>query len=150
MKKIIFLAAIFLATFTITSCNNDDDVTTEPQYYFSTTNKLADSTTVRNDAVGKWYDENNTLMVEVNKGYKNPDFPFIIKDGIKVPKSYYAYDISSTVEGYPVAPYQKIEEGSLYGNNINLSGMFHLIVEGNTGYLWVMRNTPYMIKVKKQ
>lgn len=151
--KAIILPVAFVGA--LISCNNDDDNLSEDptKYYFSTTSHYGaktDSTQVRTDAVGKWYDENNNLLVDINKGYKNPDYPYIIKDGVRIPKSYYAYDITSNVEGYKFTEAVRVEEGSLSKNNINLSGMFHLIVEGNTGYLWVMRNQPYVVKVKKQ
>lgn len=150
-KKIIFPVTVLAM---LASCNRDDDKEKDvPQYYFSTTTYYGaktDSTQVRADAVGKWYDSNNKLILNIQKGYKNPDFPFVIEDGIKIWQSYYAYDITSTVEGYSFDKTNKTPEFSRFDNNINLGGMFHLIVEGNSGYIWVMRNQPYIIKVTKQ
>lgn len=153
-KKHYFASlAVLFSMFLITNCRNEDDTNTEPQYYTSTTDyygKSPDSIVIRNAVVGKWYDEKNNLILDINKGYQNPEFPYIIVNGLVERKSFYSYDIISNIEGYTFKNYQKIERMYWYKNNVNLGGMFHLIVEGNNAYLWVIRNQPYKIKVVKK
>lgn len=154
LAKTTYLIAMAISLSAMTSCRTDNDEKDQQKdTYFATTpfyGAKTDSTQVRNDAVGKWYDENNKLVLNIVKSYKNPDFPYKIIDGIKVRQVYWVYDLTSDVDGYPFSTVQTIGESSLYGNNINLGGNFHLIVEASNAKMWVMRNTPYKIKVTKK
>lgn len=153
-SKNAFLVAIVVCLGTMVSCRSDNDERDKQNdTYFSTTSfygAKADSIQVRKDAVGKWYDDNNKLVLNITKSYKNPDFPYKIINGIPVRQQYWVYDLTSDVDGYPLSTVSTIDENSLYGNNINLGGSFHLIVEANNANMWVMRNTPYKIKVTKK
>lgn len=156
LKRLMFMVFLFAFSYTVISCNNDDDqdkveLADTPEYYGSATNHYGekpDSTVVRQDAVGKWYNENNELLIDIKSGYKNPDFPFTMVNNVRKNHLYYAFDLTSKVDVYPLVNPTKVES-SIYKNNIGLGGMFYLVVEGSNGWLWIIRNSPQRIRVKK-
>lgn len=150
MKNLFYLLSALLA-FVFVSCDRNDDVS-EPDNYFSTTNYYGEGVTaekVRNDAVGNWYKvgDNSKVLLEVIKWEKNPNYPS--KDPSKW-EAEYIYTVKSNIERYEMANSTVLGEASIYKNNINMSGYWHLIVEGNTGYIFPITNNKEKIKVEKR
>lgn len=151
LKTGLILSAVIFSL-TVFSCreSNDDEVSDIPENYFSTTNYFvnkSDSTALRQATIGKWYDENNNLLLDIQSNGVNPDYPAIYPAPFEF---YYIYRLNSSVQYYPITTASKTGEASRYGNNINLGGSFHLIVENNNGWLWVMNNKPQRIRVVKK
>lgn len=150
--KAITVLSVVALTLTTLSCRDskDDEISTVPENYFSTTAFYAnksDSTALRQATIGKWYDENNTLLLDIQNAEVNPSYPVPYPGAYE---SYFIYRLNSSVPNYPITTAKKTNEAARYGNNINLGGVFHLIVEENSGWLWIMNNTPQRIKVVKK
>lgn len=150
MRNLFYLLSAVLA-FVFVSCDRNDTVN-EPENYFSTTNYYGETVTaekVRNDAVGKWFKVGDTSnpVLEVVKWEKNPNYPS--KDPSKW-EAEYIYTVKSNIESYVMSNATVLGEASIYKNNINMSGYWHLLVEGNTGYIFPVRNEAQKIKVEKR
>lgn len=150
--KAITVLSVVALTLTTLSCRDskDDEIAAVPEFSHSTTNfytNKGDSTALRQATVGKWYDESNNLLLDIQAAEVNTSYPVPYPGAYE---SYFVYRLNSFVQYYPLISANKTNETSRYGNNINLGGVFHLIVEGNSGWLWVMNNTPERIKVVKK
>lgn len=147
---ILLLTVSFLA---LTSCSRDDEPVTyfppEPTSFNSTSewydhpDAFNPDATPRTDAVGKWQDLDRNFVFEVKSVTKNPNYT----PNSSEPE--YLYEISSKVPEFPISNFTQVEETSINKNNINLENKYRFIVEGTRGWLWVMTDQPYKIRLKR-
>lgn len=156
MKNLItlkqcFVLLLMLTSFSLISCSDDDERELGFVNYGMTSDYYGSNPsakTIRDAAVGKWYDANGTLMLDIEKWQLNPDFPQT--DPTKPYEHEYEYYQSTYFDGYNFPNKQWIGEGSIYKNNISAFGMHHLMIEGNEGYLFIMRNQVQQVRVFKK
>lgn len=155
VSKINFNALIILLTIsliTFTSCRSEDPVVhplSEPMSYDATSewydypSAFDPDATPRTDAVGKWQDLDRNFVFEVKSVTKNPNYT----PNSSEPE--YLYEISSKIPEFPISNFTQVEETSINRNNINLENKYRFIVEGTRGWLWVMTDQPYKIRLKR-
>lgn len=147
------LILLLTVSFLSLSCSRDDEPVTyyppEPMSFDATSawydkpNAFDPNANPRTDAVGRWQNLDNKIVFEVNSVTKNPNY---------TPNSTepeYLYEITSKIPEFPISNFTKIEETSINKNNINLENKYRFIVEGTRGWLWVMTDQPYKIRLKR-
>lgn len=150
-SKLVAALAVLAISLTSISCENDDDRELGFVNYGMTSNFYGanpEAKTVRDAAVGKWYNDKGILMLDIEKWQLNPDYPQT--DPTKPYEYEFEYYQSTHFQDYNFPNKQWIGEAGIYGNNMYIGGMFHLMVEGNEGYLFIMRNEVEQVKVFKK
>lgn len=154
-KKFNFNLLILLLTISCfsVSCREEDPVAyfpPEPMSYDATSDwyegppfAFDPNASPRKDAIGEWQDLDHKYVFKVKSVTKNPNYT----PNSSEPE--YFYDISSKVPEFPTSDFTQVKEISINKNNINLENKYRFIVEGTRGWLWVMSDQPYKIRLKR-
>jgi hypothetical protein len=148
----VFYAILIALSFSLISCNNDDYDPTEGMIMYGETTDFygpnPTPSTIRDAAIGKWYDDKGTLMLDIEKWQLNPDYPQT--DPTKPYEHEFEYYLSSYFDGYNFPDKYWNGEAGITKNNIYIGGSYHLVVEGNQATLYIMRNIVQKVRVYKK
>lgn len=152
LRAITAVAVLVVSSATFVSCSDDDYDPTSGMIIYGETSDYygANPTpaTVRDGAVGKWYDDKGTLMLDIQEWHLNPKYP---QTDPTLPYEYeFEYFSSSYFDGYNFPEKKWTGEAGITKNNIYVGGMYHLMVEGNQATLYIMRNTVQKVRVYKK